>query len=117
MSVIEGLAREFGRLPGVGPKTAQRLVYHLLKGSAEDARRLAAAVLEAVERVHPCPRCGNFAEEELCGVCSNPRRDGSVICVVEEAFEVAAVDLTGGFRAQDTVVGCHITHDDRLRPD
>ncbi len=117
MSVIEGLAREFGRLPGVGPKTAQRLVYHLLKGSAEDARRLAAAVLEAVERVHPCPRCGNFAEEELCGVCSNPRRDGSVICVVEEAFEVAAVERTGGFRGHYHVLGGHLSPLDGVGPD
>jgi recombination protein RecR len=117
MSVIEGLAREFGRLPGVGPKTAQRLVYHLLKGSADDARRLAAAVREAVERVHPCPRCGNFAEEDLCEVCRNPRRDTSVICVVEEAFEVAAVERTGGFRGLYHVLGGHLSPLDGIGPD
>jgi recombination protein RecR len=117
MSVIEGLAREFGRLPGVGPKTAQRLVYHLLKGSADDARRLATAVREAVERVHPCPQCGNFAEEELCEVCRNPRRDTSVICVVEEAFEVAAVERTGGFRGLYHVLGGHLSPLDGIGPD
>lgn len=117
MSVIEGLAREFGRLPGVGPKTAQRLVYHLLKGSADDARRLASAVWEAVERVHPCPRCGNFAEEELCDVCRNPRRDSTVICVVEEAFEVAAVERTGGFRGLYHVLGGHLSPLDGIGPE
>jgi recombination protein RecR len=117
VSVIEGLAREFGRLPGVGPKTAQRLVYHLLKGSADDARRLASAVVDAVERVHPCPRCGNFAEEELCDVCSNPRRDSSIICVVEEAFEVAAVERTGGFRGLYHVLGGHLSPLDGIGPE
>lgn len=117
MSVIEELVREFGRLPGVGPKTAQRLVYHLLKGSAADGRRLASAVREAVDRVHPCRQCGNFAEEELCGVCSNPRRDGSLICIVEEAFEVAAVERTGGFRGLYHVLGGHLSPLDGVGPD
>jgi len=117
VSVIEELAREFGRLPGVGPKTAQRLVYHLLKGSADDARRLASAIRTAVERVRPCPRCGNFAEAELCPVCSNPRRDASVICVVEEAFEVAAVERTGGFRGLYHVLGGHLSPLDGIGPD
>lgn len=117
MSVIEELVREFGRLPGVGPKTAQRLVYHLLKGSADDGRRLASAVREAVDRVHPCRQCGNFAEEEFCGVCSNPRRDGSVICIVEEAFEVAAVERTGGFRGLYHVLGGHLSPLDGVGPD
>lgn len=117
MSVIEELAREFGRLPGVGPKTAQRLVYHLLKGSSDDARRLAGAIRTAVERVHPCPRCGNFAEEALCIVCGNPRRDASVICVVEEAYEVAAVERTGGFRGTYHVLGGHLSPLDGIGPD
>lgn len=117
MSVIDDLAREFGRLPGVGPKTAQRLVYHLLKGSADDARRLSGAIREAVDRVHPCPRCGNFAEEELCTVCSNPRRETGVICVVEEAFEVAAVERTGGFRGLYHVLGGHLSPLDGIGPE
>ena len=115
--MIDELAREFGRLPGVGPKTAQRLVYHLLKGSADDGRRLAAAIREAMEKVHPCPRCGNFAEEELCPVCSNPRRDSTVVCVVEEAFEVAAVERTGGFRGLYHVLGGHLSPLDGVGPD
>ena len=117
MSVIEELAREFGRLPGVGPKTAQRLVYHLLKGSADDGRRLASAIRTAMERVHPCPRCGNFAEGELCEVCGNPRREGQVICVVEEAFEVAAVERTGSYRGLYHVLGGHLSPLDGVGPD
>lgn len=117
MSVIEELAREFGRLPGVGPKTAQRLVYHLLKGSADDGRRLSSAIRTAVERVHPCPRCGNFAEAEMCEVCSNPRRDAQIVCVVEEAFEVAAVERTGSYRGLYHVLGGHLSPLDGVGPD
>lgn len=117
MSVIEELAREFGRLPGVGPKTAQRLVYHLLKGSSEDGRRLASAIRTAMERVRPCGRCGNFAEADLCEVCGNPRRDAHVICVVEEAFEVAAVERTGSYRGLYHVLGGHLSPLDGVGPD
>ncbi len=117
MSVIDDLAREFGRLPGVGPKTAQRLVYHLLKGSSDDGRRLAGAIREAVDRVRPCSRCGNFAEADLCEVCANPRREGQVVCVVEEAFEVAAVERTGSFRGLYHVLGGHLSPLDGVGPD
>lgn len=117
MSAIEELAREFGRLPGVGPKTAQRLVYHLLKSSSDDARRLASAIQTAVERVRPCDRCGNFAEASLCEVCSNPRREGDVVCVVEEAFEVSAVERSGSYRGQYHVLGGHLSPLDGIGPD
>lgn len=117
MSVIEELAREFGRLPGVGPKTAQRLVYHLLKASPDDGRRLAAAIREAVERVHPCARCGNFAEAELCEICRSGRRDEDVVCVVEEAFEVAAVERSGSYRGLYHVLGGHLSPLDGIGPD
>lgn len=117
MSAIEELAREFGRLPGVGPKTAQRLVYHILKSSSDDGRRLASAIRTAVERVHPCERCGNFAEARLCDVCSNPRREGEVVCVVEEAFEVSAVERTGSYRGLYHVLGGHLSPLDGIGPD
>ena len=117
MSAIDDLAREFGRLPGVGPKTAQRLVYHLLKGSSEDARRLAGAIRNAMERVRPCATCGNFAEADLCEVCANPRRERGVVCVVEEAFEVAAVERTGSFRGLYHVLGGHLSPLDGIGPD
>jgi recombination protein RecR len=117
VSAIEELAREFGRLPGVGPKTAQRLVYYLLKGSPDDGRRLAGAIRDAVERVRPCTRCGNFAEEELCEVCASGRRENDVICVVEEAFEVAAVERSGSYRGLYHVLGGHLSPLDGIGPD
>jgi recombination protein RecR len=117
VSAIEELAREFGRLPGVGPKTAQRLVYYLLKGSPDDGRRLAGAIRDAVERVRPCTRCGNFAEEELCEVCASGRRESDVICVVEEAFEVAAVERSGSYRGLYHVLGGHLSPLDGIGPD
>lgn len=117
MSAIEELAREFGRLPGVGPKTAQRLVYHLLKRTPDEARRLASAISTAVERVRPCRACGNFAEAPDCEVCSNPRRERHVVCVVEEAFEVAAVERTGSYRGLYHVLGGHLSPLDGIGPD
>jgi recombination protein RecR len=117
VSAIEELAREFGRLPGVGPKTAQRLVYHLLKRTPDEARRLASAITTAVERVRPCRACGNFAESTDCEVCSNPRRERQVVCVVEEAFEVAAVERTGSYRGLYHVLGGHLSPLDGIGPD
>lgn len=101
----------------MGPKTAQRLVYHLLKGSSDDGRRLAGAIHAAVDRVRPCSVCGNFAEGERCEVCANPRREGQVVCVVEEAFEVAAVERTGSFRGVYHVLGGHLSPLDGVGPD
>jgi recombination protein RecR len=117
VSAIEELAKEIGRLPGVGPKTAQRLVYHLLKRTPDEARRLASAISTAVERVRPCQACGNFAEAPDCEVCSNPRRERHVVCVVEEAFEVAAVERTGSFRGLYHVLGGHLSPLDGIGPD
>jgi recombination protein RecR len=102
MTVYEGpvqnLIDELGRLPGIGPKSAQRIAFHLLKVPAEDARRLAAAIVDAKERVSWCRRCFNYAEGELCRYCSDPRRDATVVCVVEEPRDIIAVERTGEFR-------------------
>lgn len=117
MSAIEELTGELARLPGIGPKTAQRLVYHLMKGSADDARRLARAIRDVADRVHPCPRCGNFSEDELCAVCSNPRRDGSVLCVVEEAYQVGAIERTGEYRGLYHVLGGRLSPLDGVGPE
>lgn len=117
MSAIETLTGELARLPGIGPKTAQRLVYHLMKGSADDARRLAGAIRDVAERVRPCRRCGNFSEEELCTVCSNPRRDGSILCVVEEAYEVGAIERTGQYRGLYHVLGGRLSPLDGVGPE
>jgi recombination protein RecR len=117
VSAIDQLTQEFSRLPGVGTKTALRLVYHLMKGSSDEARRLAAAIREVADTIRPCGRCGTFSEAELCEVCSNPRRDESILCVVEEAYEVAAIERTGQFRGRYHVLGGHLSPLDGIGPD
>lgn len=117
MSVIDQLTGEFSRLPGIGSKTALRLVHHLMKGSKDDSRRLARAITELADRIHACPRCGNFTESELCEICSNPRRDAAVLCVVEEAFEVGAIERTGRFRGLFHVLGGHLSPLDGIGPE
>lgn len=105
MSAINDLTRELRRLPGIGAKTAQRLAFHLVKGPKEEIHRLAAALAEVAERVHPCPRCGNYCSAEVCPVCRDPSRDRSVICVVEEAYEVGAIERTRRYRGLFHVLG------------
>ncbi len=117
MSAIDHLTGELARLPGIGPKTALRLVHHMLKGSREDVHRLSRALKELAERVRPCARCGSFSEDELCEICSNPRRDPSILCVVEEAYEVGAIERTGGFRGLYHVLGGHLSPLDGVGPD
>ncbi len=117
MSVIDRLTGELTRLPGVGPKTALRLVHHLMKGSKEDTRRLARSLADLADRVRPCARCGNFSEEDLCEVCSDPRRDSSVLCVVEEAYEVGSIERTGRYRGLYHVLGGHLSPLDGIGPD
>jgi recombination protein RecR len=97
---VQALIDELGRLPGIGPKSAQRIAFHLLKLPVEDANRLATAIREAKERVRFCERCFNVSESELCGYCSDDRRDGSVICVVEESRDIVAIEKTGEFRGR-----------------
>jgi len=117
MSVIDQLTGEFARLPGIGPKTALRLVHHLMKGSKDDARRLSRSVLELAERIRPCRRCGNFSEHELCEVCTNPRRDPGLICVVEEAFDVGAIERTGQYGGLFHVLGGRLSPLDGIGPE
>ena len=117
MSVIDQLTGEFARLPGIGPKTALRLVHHLMKGPRDDARRLSRAVMELAERIRPCARCGNFSEHELCEVCSNPRRDSGLICVVEEAFDVGAIERAGQYRGVFHVLGGRLSPLDGIGPE
>ena len=117
MSIIDQLTGEFSRLPGVGAKTALRLVHHLMKGSPDDARRLASSIREVADRVRPCARCGNFSESEFCAICSSSQREGSVLCVVEEAFEVGAIERTGQYRGLYHVLGGHLSPLDGIGPD
>ncbi|MEM7415779.1 MAG: recombination mediator RecR [Gemmatimonadota bacterium] len=117
MSVIERLTDEFGRLPGIGSKTALRLVHHLMKGSKEDTRRLSRALLDVAEKIRACAVCGNFSEHEQCEICTNPRRDSSTLCVVEEAYEVGAIERTGQFRGLFHVLGGRLSPLDGIGPD
>lgn len=105
MSAIDDLTSELAKLPGIGKKTALRLTYHLLKQPAERSRKLAHALEVLAERVHPCPRCHNLTEQELCGICSDPRRDASVICAVEEASDIGAIERAGEYRGVYHVLG------------
>ncbi len=97
---VQTLIDQLGRLPGIGPKSAQRIAFHLLKLPAEDARRLASSILDAKERVRFCSMCFNFAEGDLCPICADPRRDPSLLCVVEESRDIIALERTGEFRGR-----------------
>ncbi|MDX2182348.1 MAG: recombination mediator RecR [Gemmatimonadaceae bacterium] len=116
MSAIDDLAAEFARLPGIGRKTALRLTYHLLKQPAEQNRRLAASITTLVERVHPCARCFNLAEGELCAVCRDPRRDPAVVCVVEEPADISAIERAGEYRGTYHVLGGRLSPLDGVGP-
>jgi len=117
VSVIQQLTSEFSRLPGVGPKTAQRLVYHLMKRPREEAISLAAAIRDVAERIRPCATCGNFSETERCEICSDPRRDRTVFCVVEEAFEVGAIERSGEYGGLYHVLGGRLSPLDGIGPE
>lgn len=105
MSAIDDLTAELSKLPGIGKKTALRLTYHLLKQPAERSIRLAKALEVLAERVHPCQRCNNLTEADLCSICADPRRDTSVICAVEEASDIGAVERSGEYRGVYHVLG------------
>ena len=117
MSVIDDLATELARLPGIGRKTALRLTYHLVKQPAEQSRRLADALLTLAERVHPCVRCFNLTEDELCAICRDARRDSSVICAVEEASDIGAIERAGEFRGVYHVLGGRLSPLDGIGPE
>ncbi|MFM9138034.1 MAG: recombination mediator RecR [Actinomycetota bacterium] len=97
---MQVLIDALGRLPGIGPKSAQRIAFHLLKTDEVDVHRLARAITEAKALVRFCERCFNFSESHLCAICTDERRDNSVICVVEESRDIIAVEKTGEFRGR-----------------
>ncbi len=98
--LVQELIDELGRLPGIGPKSAQRIAFHLLKLPKEDALRLARVIAEVKDRVSFCVRCFNVAEGEQCGICLDPRRDTSLLCVVEEPRDVVAIEKTQDYRGR-----------------
>jgi recombination protein RecR len=117
VSAIDELATELSRLPGIGRKTALRLTYHLLRQSPDQTRRLAEALRTLSERVRPCVRCYNLTEEELCPICRDPRRDASLICVVEQASDIGAIERSGEFRGVYHVLGGRLSPLDGVSPD
>jgi recombination protein RecR len=115
--VVQDLIDELGRLPGVGPKSAQRIAFHLLAADPVDVRRLAQVLVEVKERVRFCSVCGNVAEEEVCRICRDPRRDPGVLCVVEESKDVVAIERTREYRGRYHVLGGAISPIDGIGPD
>ena len=102
---VQELIDELGRLPGVGPKSAQRLAFHILEADPQDMKRLVEAITTVKDKVKFCTVCGNVTEQELCNICRDPRRDPAVICVVEESKDVLAVERTRSFRGRYHVLG------------
>ncbi len=115
--VVQDLIDELGRLPGIGPKSAQRIAFHLLAADAADVRRLAAVLVEVKERVRFCRVCGNVAEEDECRICRDPRRDLTALCVVEEPKDVVAIERTREFRGRYHVLGGAISPIEGIGPD
>jgi recombination protein RecR len=117
MSAIDDLATELSKLPGIGRKTALRLTYHLLKQSKEQSRRLAESLLTLSDRVKPCERCFNLTEDAVCSICRDPRRDQSLVCVVEEPSDIGAIERAGEFRGVYHVLGGRLAPLDGVGPD
>lgn len=115
--IVQELIDELGRLPGVGPKSAQRIAFHILQTESFDVTRLAQILMEVREKVRFCAICGNVAEQETCSICRDPRRSPATICVVEEAKDVVAIERTREFRGLYHVLGGAISPIDGIGPD
>jgi recombination protein RecR len=115
--VVQDLIDELGRLPGIGPKSAQRIAFFLLAADPTDVRRLSDALIEVKEKVRFCSVCGNVAEEDRCRICRDPRRDLTVLCVVEEPKDVVAIERTREFRGRYHVLGGAISPIEGIGPD
>ncbi len=114
---LENLIENLCRLPGIGPKSAQRIAFHLLSVSRDEALALADAIIEAKEKVRYCAACYNISEEEICAICSDERRDPALLCVVEEPRDVIAIERTGAFRGRYHVLGGAISPIDGVGPE
>jgi len=115
--VIQDLIDELGRLPGIGPKSAQRIAFHLLDTDPDDVKRFAATLVAVKEQVHFCQTCGNVTTDPTCRICADPRRDPSVLCVVEESKDVIAIERTREFRGRYHVLGGAINPIAGIGPD
>jgi recombination protein RecR len=115
--IVQDLIDELGKLPGIGPKSAQRIAFHILQTESFDSTRLAEILTVVREKVRFCQVCGNVSEQDTCGICRDPRRNGAVICVVEEAKDVVAIERTREFRGLYHVLGGAISPIDGIGPD
>ncbi len=117
MSAIEQLTAELAKLPGIGRKTATRLTFHLLKQPRVTVESLARAIQTMAERIAPCSTCGNYSETDPCSICEDSRRDRAILCVVEEASDLEAIERSGEFRGLYHVLGGHLSPLDGVGPD
>ncbi len=115
--IVQELIDELGRLPGIGPKSAQRIAFHIVQTESFDVRRLGEILLEVREKIRFCSLCGNVADQDLCNICRDPRRSRALICVVEEAKDVVAIERTREFRGLYHVLGGAISPIDGIGPD
>jgi recombination protein RecR len=114
---IERLVAELARLPGIGPRSAQRLAFHLMKAPPERARALSEAIADMSERLRPCSVCFSFAEAELCPICADPRRDASLLCAVEEPSAILPIERTHEYRGRYHVLGGALSPIDGVDPE
>jgi len=114
---IQDLIDELGRLPGIGPKSAQRIAFHIIQSERVDVTRLVDVLRTVKERVKFCTECGNMTEDDLCRICRDPRRDGTLICVVEESKDVMSIEKTREFRGKYHVLGGAISPIDGIGPE
>ncbi|HLM78791.1 MAG TPA: recombination mediator RecR [Rubrobacteraceae bacterium] len=114
---VERLITELSKLPSIGPKSAQRIAFHVVRGRPDDARALADALREVKERIKPCRRCFNLTEAEECDICADARRDQSVICVVEDPYDIGSIERTGEYRGLYHVLGGALSPLDGIEPE
>jgi recombination protein RecR len=117
VSAIEDLVAELARLPGIGQKTAQRLTFHLLKESKDTALRLAEAIRRVTDQVRTCGTCGNLGDDDPCAICRDPRRDAALLCVVEEAGDLTAIERAGRYRGRYHVLGGRLSPLEGMGPE
>jgi len=117
VGAIDELVAELAKLPGIGRKTAQRLTYHLLQQPKERLTRLASALAGVADRVRACEQCGNFAEADVCEICLDPKRDASLLCVVEDPSAVGLVERATGFRGRYLVLGGRLSPLEGIGPE
>ena len=114
---VERLINELSKLPSIGPKSAQRIAFHVVRGRPDDARALAEALREVKERIKPCRRCFNLTEAEECGICTDQRRDQAVICVVEDPYDIGPIERTGEYKGLYHVLGGALSPLDGIEPE